>query len=369
MSGLRDLFNDVTHLDFHDNDAKDYLLETWIKDGFISQLNNLAHTKKERLGWTEISDSLKLLGAQVDDQFMNMLLNKNVFYDEFNDIAKFSSTNGRSYEDAKMIRAVIETVLELAEETEKKYNSRTRIWGAVVTGLSVNLLRYANLWQFALGHQINETFVSKVLDFASESMMISPNQKNHNISDDAFFATNPVSTLEGIYFSFGSNMCKHQMAHRTPNAEFLGVADLPNFEFFINDRGVASIEPKIGSIVKGMLWNIQDPADWESLDGYEGVASGFYRKIKIDVIYGRASGGVQYVPATTYISAADKIGPPRPGYLEGILNAVDEEFTRVKGIYNELEKNRDFAEDHDLGSYQAAFNDWKTELTPWWDKR
>ena len=118
-----------------------------------------------------------------------------------------------------------------------------------------------------------------------------------------------------------------------------------------------------------MLWNIQDPADWNSLDSYEGVASGFYRKTKMDVIYGRDSGGVQYVPATTYISAANKTGKPRPGYLEGILNAVDEEFTRVKAIYCELEKNRDFAEDHDLDAINFAFNDWKTELTSWLDKR
>ena len=46
MSGLRSLFNDVTHLDFHDNDAKDFLLEDWIKNGFISPLNNDIHTKK-----------------------------------------------------------------------------------------------------------------------------------------------------------------------------------------------------------------------------------------------------------------------------------------------------------------------------------
>ena len=118
-----------------------------------------------------------------------------------------------------------------------------------------------------------------------------------------------------------------------------------------------------------MLWNIQDPADWNSLDGYEGVASGFYRKIKMDVIYGRNSSGAQYVPATTYISAADKMGSPRPGYLEGILDAVDEEFTRTKEIYSELEKNRDFAEDHDLDAFKFSFNDWKTELTRWLDER
>ena len=103
------------------------------------------------------------MGAQVDDQFMHMLLNKKIFYDEFNDIAKFSSTNGRSHDDAKIIRAIIETILELAEETDNKYNSRTRIWAKVVTALSGNLLRFANLWQFSLGHKINQTFATKVL--------------------------------------------------------------------------------------------------------------------------------------------------------------------------------------------------------------
>ena len=56
------------------------LLEDWIKNGFISPLNNDIHTKKERLGWTEISESLKLMGAQVDDPDMHMLLNKKIFY-------------------------------------------------------------------------------------------------------------------------------------------------------------------------------------------------------------------------------------------------------------------------------------------------
>jgi len=50
-----------------------------------------------------------------------------------------------------------------------------------------------------------------------------------------------------LYFAYGSNMWRHQMAvQRCPGAEFSGVGLLRGWRFLINARGVATIVPEAG---------------------------------------------------------------------------------------------------------------------------
>ena len=79
------------------------------------------------------------------------------------------------------------------------------------------------------------------------------------------------------YFAYGSNMDVRQMAFRCPDAVILGSASLAAHAFLINTRGFATVIPAANQVVHGVLWEIS-PTDDESLDRYEGVASGFYRK-------------------------------------------------------------------------------------------
>ncbi|MFC7737567.1 gamma-glutamylcyclotransferase family protein [Roseomonas sp. GCM10028921] len=113
------------------------------------------------------------------------------------------------------------------------------------------------------------------------------------------------------YFAYGSNLCATQMGARCPAAREGEPVALPGWRFIINQRGVATLVPDPAEQVWGLLWQLT-PACERTLDRYEGVARGFYRKEEMEV------GGE---PALVYLAAEHRPGTPREGYLEGILNA------------------------------------------------
>lgn len=73
-----------------------------------------------------------------------------------------------------------------------------------------------------------------------------------------------------LYFAYGSNINKTQMAYRCPDAVFQGSATLHDYRYIINRRGVATVVPHPGSQVTGILWSLTQ-ADEYSMDRYEGV--------------------------------------------------------------------------------------------------
>ena len=117
------------------------------------------------------------------------------------------------------------------------------------------------------------------------------------------------------YFAYGSNMDSEQMAQRCPGAERVGVAVLPDYRVLINAQGVATVIPVEGGSVFGLLWRLSEK-DVESLDRYEGVASGHYRREYVTV---DANG--DEIQALVYVATNVTPGKPRPGYLEGVLRA------------------------------------------------
>ena len=78
---------------------------------------------------------------------------------------------------------------------------------------------------------------------------------------------------EKLYFAYGSNINLEQMEYRCPAAKAVGPVILENYELLFrgNTRGngVATIAPREGSKVHGLLWWIT-PACEQSLDFYEG---------------------------------------------------------------------------------------------------
>jgi uncharacterized protein len=114
------------------------------------------------------------------------------------------------------------------------------------------------------------------------------------------------------YLAYGSNLCLDQMRERCPAAEPGPVVALEGWRFIINRRGVATLLPCPGSRIWGLVWHLT-PACEASLDCYEGVATGHYRKVEVE-----ADGG----PALLYLAAEAGPGFPRPGYLERILAAA-----------------------------------------------
>ena len=119
------------------------------------------------------------------------------------------------------------------------------------------------------------------------------------------------------YFAYGSNMDVQQMAERCPDATVIGVAKLPGHEFLINTHGVATVIPAKRRAVHGVLWEISK-RDESSLDRYEGVASGFYRKVMVRV---QMKNGYK-TEALIYFASDEQPGAPRPGYLERVVAAA-----------------------------------------------
>ena len=120
------------------------------------------------------------------------------------------------------------------------------------------------------------------------------------------------------YFAYGSNMDVNQMAVRCPDAVVLSLASLAAHSFLINTRGVATVIPTPNQVVRGVLWETS-PTDEASLDRYEGVASGFYRK---GIARVRVNDGTDK-DALIYLASDARPGQARPGYMERILVAAE----------------------------------------------
>lgn len=88
-----------------------------------------------------------------------------------------------------------------------------------------------------------------------------------------------------LYFAYGSNLSRAQMAERCPAALPLAPYALGGHRLaFVGQGsrrwgrgGVATVIPQPGSSVPGSLW-LLTPECEAALDGFEGVADGRYRK-------------------------------------------------------------------------------------------
>jgi phage replication-related protein YjqB (UPF0714/DUF867 family) len=118
-----------------------------------------------------------------------------------------------------------------------------------------------------------------------------------------------------IYFAYGSNLCVRQMARRCPDATDPRPAMLADHDWLINQRGVATVEPFTGSQVHGVTWRISE-RDLATLDSAEGVPVRYHRdRLTVHTDDGPSQ-------AWVYIDHRVDPGPPRPGYLERIIDGA-----------------------------------------------
>ncbi len=107
------------------------------------------------------------------------------------------------------------------------------------------------------------------------------------------------------------------MRARAPASRPLCAARLPRSRFIIMEGGYASFMRDPIRSVHGVLWDLA-LADVRSLDKYEGVASGLYKKIQQPVL--RESGGS--ARALIYVGGSTARGEPHAGYMESVLAAA-----------------------------------------------
>ena len=119
-----------------------------------------------------------------------------------------------------------------------------------------------------------------------------------------------------LYFAYGSNMVRAQMAARCPRARLIGPASLPDHRFAIIRSGHGTILRKRGDLLWGVLWRL-GRGDEAALDRYEEIARGLYRRGRCVV-----QRGGRAVPALVYVAAATARGTARPAYLDAIVAAA-----------------------------------------------
>ncbi len=117
------------------------------------------------------------------------------------------------------------------------------------------------------------------------------------------------------YFAYGSNLCVRQMTQRCPDAVNPRPAVLGDHDWLINQRGVATVDPFVGNQVHGVLWQLSEH-DMAVLDSAEGVPVR-YRRERLTVHTGDGPSR-----AWVYIDPRVTPGPPRPGYLERIIDGA-----------------------------------------------
>lgn len=108
-----------------------------------------------------------------------------------------------------------------------------------------------------------------------------------------------------LYFAYGMNTNKVEMAYRCPGAIALGKAILPGYRFEF--KSFATIVPDADSQVEGVLWTITD-ADETALDILEGYPE-FYDKQHVTV-----QQGIDYIAMTYIMGPREKNYAPSNGY-------------------------------------------------------
>jgi gamma-glutamylcyclotransferase (GGCT)/AIG2-like uncharacterized protein YtfP len=113
-----------------------------------------------------------------------------------------------------------------------------------------------------------------------------------------------------LYFAYGANMHPGQMAWRCPDALAHQAFILKDWELKFYNH--ATIEPRKGAEVAGVLWTITDACE-QSLDAFEGFPSYYTKRTWIQ-------DGRQFF---FYEMTDPKSGRPSPGYVQDIRDSYE----------------------------------------------
>ena len=144
-----------------------------------------------------------------------------------------------------------------------------------------------------------------------------------------------------LYFAYGSNLDRVQMARRCPTSHPICRAELPEHRLAFTGpsakrgRGVATVLRDRHNCTPGVLYALST-ADVRALDGYEGHPWA-YRRVELDVFMDDG----RLAKAWTYIKRDTSPCPPGDGYF-GIIRAA---YTRlgfdVRDLKDALHRCRD----------------------------
>ena len=143
------------------------------------------------------------------------------------------------------------------------------------------------------------------------------------------------ANMKKLYIAYGSNMDEEQMAFRCPTATLVGTAIVEGYELMFKGSrtgSYATIEPKEGSIVPVLVWEIGQ-MDERRLDYYEGYPNFYYKKMLEVQIKGKMKRAMVYI-----MDEQRKIGVPSAGYYR-ILEQAYEKFGFEGDVLEQALKN------------------------------
>ena len=111
-----------------------------------------------------------------------------------------------------------------------------------------------------------------------------------------------------LYFAYGMNTNREEMAYRCPTANPLGKAVLDNYR--LEFKSFATVVPagNTEDSVEGVLWTITQSDEW-ALDILEGYPE-FYQKIQVAV----TQNDMEYIAMTYIMTPREKNHAPADGY-------------------------------------------------------
>ena len=135
-----------------------------------------------------------------------------------------------------------------------------------------------------------------------------------------------------LYFAYGSNMDRNAMLRRCPASKPVGTGRLMRHRFIVFDEGYASVTRDPQRAVWGMVWDLA-LADVPALDRYESLSTGLYTKVIQPVVTGQGPRR-----AIVYVGRSARPGAPKPGYMEGVIEAAShaglpEDYIRSLGAW------------------------------------
>ena len=119
-----------------------------------------------------------------------------------------------------------------------------------------------------------------------------------------------------LYFAYGSNLWRKQMIRRCSDYRKISAGCINSWRWIITKRGYASIVVSEGDYVLGTVYELSED-DVRSLDHFEGVAQGNYRKEIITIeVEGRD------LKCLVYIDPVTEEGEPKEEYIARINNGI-----------------------------------------------
>lgn len=129
--------------------------------------------------------------------------------------------------------------------------------------------------------------------------------------------------MKKYYLAYGSNLSVEQMAHRCPDAVYVGTAVINGYQLLFkgsSSGNYLTIEKKRGRQVPVLVWQISE-SDEASLDMYEGFPRFYYKSMMPVEVHSLLDGkALGVVDALIYIMHEERLkGCPTSRYFDVCL--------------------------------------------------